>query len=45
MSKEIEFNPDAKILHLVLKKKWFDIGSHDALFEAGLHMRRKHGKN
>lgn len=29
---------------VVLKKKWFDIGSHDSLLHAGMHMKRKHEK-
>jgi glucose-1-phosphate thymidylyltransferase len=30
---------------VVLKNEWFDIGSHDSLFEAGIHMKQKHEKN
>lgn len=29
---------------VILEKEWFDIGSHDSLFEAGTYMKEKYGK-
>lgn len=36
---------EGRMRSVVLKNKWFDIGSHNSLFEAGKHMKHKHEKN
>jgi glucose-1-phosphate thymidylyltransferase len=36
---------EGSLRSVVLKNKWFDIGSHNALLEAGTYMKKKHEKN
>lgn len=33
---------EGSLKSVVLKKQWFDIGSHESLFNASVHMKRKH---